>query len=117
MSQNRLNLNWKISLRDERAQFIQDYIRAIPFTPTDEELEMMGNYILWGKLNQSDKDGPSRLKDEGLYIPTRANDWVDDNVESLDALIETPGFTETQIIAPGMPPTKKIRQVFSREEA
>lgn len=117
MSQNRLNLNWKISLRDERAQFIQDYIRAIPFTPTDEELEMMGNYILWGKLNQSDKDGPSRLKDEGLYIPTRANDWVDDNVESLDALIETPGFTETQILAPGMPPTKKVRQVFSREEA
>mgnify|MGYP003310524814 CR=1 FL=1 len=117
MSQNRLNLNWKISLRDERAQFIQDYIRTIPFTPTDEELEMMGNYILWGKLNQSDKDGPSRLKDEGLYIPTRANDWVDDNVESLDALIETPGFTETQILAPGMPPTKKVRQVFSREEA
>ena len=117
MAQNRLNLNWKLSLRDERAQFIQDYINSIPFTPTDEELEMMGNYILWGKLNQSDKDGPSRLKNEGLYIPTRANDWVDDNVESLDALIETPGFTETQFLAPGTPSTKKVRQVFSREEA
>ena len=45
MAQNRLNLNWKISLRDERAQFIQDYINSIPFTPTDEELEMMFNQV------------------------------------------------------------------------
>lgn len=117
MTQNRLNLNWKLPLRDERAQFIQDYINSISFTPTDDELEMMGNYILWGKLNQSDKDGPSRLKNEGLYIPTRANDWIEDNVESLDTLIEMPGFTETQILAPGTPSTKKVRQVFSREEA
>ena len=113
----RLNLNWKLSLRDERAQFIQDYINSIPFIPTDEELEMMGNYILWGKLNASDKDGPSRLKNEGFYISTRANDWINDKVDSLDELIETPGFTETQILAPEIPATKKSRQIFSREEA
>ncbi|MBR5939386.1 hypothetical protein IKZ77_02435, partial [Candidatus Saccharibacteria bacterium] len=75
---------------------------------------MMSNYILWGKLNESDKDGPTRLKDEGLYIETKNGDWVDDRSVSLEGLLETPGFSESDF---SRPTYKKIRYTFSREEA
>ena len=114
MAQNRLNLNWQISLREDRAAFIKDYIETLNFTPTQEELTMMGNYILWGKLKESDKDGPSRLKNEGLYIETKNGDWIDDRSVSLEGLLETPGFSESDF---SHPTYKKIRHTFSREEA
>lgn len=114
MTGNRLNLNWQISLREDRAAFIKDYIENLNFKPTPEELTMMGNYILWGKLKESDKDGPSRLKNEGLYIETKNGDWIDDRSVSLEGLLETPGFSESDF---SHPTYKKIRHTFSREEA
>lgn len=114
MTGNRLNLNWQIPLREDRAAFIKDYIENLNFKPTPEELTMMGNYILWGKLKESDKDGPSRLKNEGLYIETKNGDWIDDRSVSLEGLLETPGFSESDF---SHPTYKKIRHTFSREEA
>ena len=114
MAQNRLNLNWQISLREDRAKFIESYLETLNFTPTKEELTMMSNYILWGKLKETDKDGPSRLKDEGLYIETKNGDWVDDRSVSLEGLLETPGFSESDF---SRPTYKKIRYTFSRSEA
>lgn len=114
MAQNRLNLNWQISLREDRAKFIEKYIENLTFKPTPEELTMMGNYILWGKLKETDKDGPSRLKNEGLYIETKNGDWIDDRSVSLEGLLETPGFSESDF---SHPTYKKIRHTFSREEA
>ncbi len=114
MAQNRLNLNWQIPLREDRAKFIEEYLETLNFTPTREELTMMSNYILWGKLKESDKDGPSRLKDEGLYIETKNGDWIDDRSVSLEGLLETPGFSESDF---SRPTYKKIRYTFSRPEA
>lgn len=111
---NRLNLDWKISLRTERIQFINKYLENLPFDPTEEELTMMSNYILWGKISDSDKDGAARLKNEGLYIETKNGDWIDDRSVSLEGLLETPGFSENEFSHPTF---KKVRQVFSREEA
>ena len=56
MSCNRLRLNWTLDTSEERAQFIQQYITQLSFSPNEEELEMMGNYTLWG----CDPDGQRR---------------------------------------------------------
>jgi hypothetical protein len=37
---------------DERAEFLNEYLKRPEFTqrpPTEEEIETMGNYILWAK--------------------------------------------------------------------
>ena len=53
---NRLNLDWTLSTAKERSNFLQQYINTDTFQkrpPTEEELETMGTYVLWGQ----DEDG------------------------------------------------------------
>lgn len=111
---NRLNLDWSLNLRQERKEFIDRYLNMITFTPTEEELSTMANYILWGKETGAEKDGHARIKQEGLYIETRSKDWTDDRSVSLEGLLETPGFSENEFTRPTY---KKTRSVFSRTEA
>jgi len=111
---NRLNLDWTLNLREERKNFIEDYLTKISFTPTEDELCTMADYILWGKETGAEKDGHARIKHEGLYIESRSNDWTDERQVSLEGLLETPGFSENEFARPTY---KKIRHVFSREEA
>ena len=111
---NRLNLDWTLNLREERKNFVEDYLTKISFTPTAEELSTMADYILWGKETGAEKDGHARIKHEGLYIESRSNDWTDERQVSLEGLLETPGFSENEFARPTY---KKIRHVFSREEA
>lgn len=111
---NRLNLDWTLNLRTERKAFIEDYLTKILFTPTEDELSTMANYILWGKETGAEKDGHARIKHEGLYIETRSKDWTDDRSVSLEGLLETPGFSENEFTRPTY---KKTRNVFSRSEA
>lgn len=52
MAINRLKLDFKLETSDERNKFIEAYLQEPQFIsrpPTSEELEMIGNYILWGK--------------------------------------------------------------------
>ena len=61
---NRLKLDWALITSDERNQFVSNYIKTDLFNihpPTEEELETMGNYILWGK-----NDEGQNLEQEGL---------------------------------------------------
>ena len=111
---NRLNLDWTLNLREERKNFVEDYLTKISFTPTEDELSKMADYILWGKETGAEKDGHARIKHEGLYIESRSNDWTDERQVSLEGLLETPGFSENEFARPTY---KKIRHVFSREEA
>ena len=111
---NRLNLDWDITLRTERKAFIDDYLSKIAFTPTEDELSTMADYILWGKESVSEKDGHARIRHEGLYIETRSKDWTDERQVSLEGLLETPGFSENEFDRPTF---KKTRNVFSRSEA
>ena len=49
---NRLQLDFKLNTTDERAAFITEYLQQPQFIkkpPTEDELETMGNYLLWGK--------------------------------------------------------------------
>lgn len=109
MAQNRLNLNFSLTKREERIQYISEYLTKIPFTPTSSELDMMAKYILWGE-NEEGLNG----RQEGLQLETASKTWDEKNLESLDALVESPTFNESSIRGPSNPPTKIPREVFNR---
>lgn len=90
---NRLRLDWSINSSSERNKFIQEYLQNISFTPTDDELEILSNYILWGK----DPDGTSAVQKGEFSIETRNKTWQRDDTDSLDAMLESPTFNESQI--------------------
>ena len=52
MATNRLKLDFSLEWRDERNAFLAEYLNNPMFKaypPTEDELETMGNYLLWGK--------------------------------------------------------------------
>ena len=49
MAKNRLQLNFQLESAADRTAFVQEYLAALPFVPTADELETISNYILWGK--------------------------------------------------------------------
>lgn len=114
---NRLKLDWSLSTSDERTNFINQYIQSEVFEskpPTEQELDTMGNYILWGK-NEEGKN----IEQEGLAeLPRRNATWAAREIESLDELTENPTFNENSIYPlTSKAPTKKVREVFSRSAA
>lgn len=108
---NRLKLDFSITSAADRKVFIDNYLTKINFTPNEEELEMMANYILWGKT----ENGKSAVENHELDIPTRHQTWNKKKEESLDELMEQPTFNEAAVF--GHVPTKTPRSTFSREDA
>lgn len=106
---NRLNLNFQLETAEERTQFINEYLPTLPFKPTQDELETISNYILWGK-NKSGRN----IQQEG-YVELKS--WARQPVESLEALLEQPGFGETSFQSLNAPSTKPARVVFDRAKA
>ena len=113
---NRLKLDWALSTSTERNDFVQNYILQDSFISkplSGDELETIANYILWGK-NENDKN----LDQEGyIELPRKKSTWSTQNVESLEELTESPTFNESLIYSlNSKAPTKKVREVFSRED-
>jgi len=108
---NRLQLDFQLKLREDRVQFVKDYLKKIPFTPTENELDTIAKYILWG-TNAGGLNG----RQEGLELETRYKTWDGNRVESLDALIESPTFSETMLRGPHDAPTRFQKEVFSRTQ-
>jgi len=106
---NRLSLDFSLTTREARNKFVTEYLTKIPFQPTPNELDMMAKYILWGE-NAEGKNG----RQEGLELETASKTWDTKNLESLDALVESPTFNESSIRGPSNPPSKIPREVFSR---
>ena len=111
---NRLKLDFSLNSIVERTNFLNKYIKSINFTPNEDELETMANYILWGKDPQT---GLNVKQSKEVKLESRNKTWDAQPVESLDALLEAPGFTETMIKQSEDPSPKIARVVFSREEA
>jgi hypothetical protein len=113
---NRLKLDWALSTSTERTEFVHSYISQEPFLskpPSSEELETLANYVLWGK----NENGESLEKEGLIELPRKNSTWSSQPVESLDELTESPTFNEGLIYAlTSKAPTKKVREVFSREE-
>lgn len=101
---NRLDLDFSLKYTDERAEYVHGYLNTPQFLkrpPTSEECETIANYILWGRKRESDKNV---VQDKEIQIKTRAGIWDSAaQVESLDGLLEQPGFSETSIVAPNAP--------------
>lgn len=113
----RLRLDWSLDSDGARAEFVKAYLEKPMFRdnpPTEDELAMMGDYILWGK-NKQGLTG----KQQGLDLKSKHGTWDDHTVvESLDALMETPTFQETSVYdVGGAPPTARKKAKFNRKEA
>ena len=110
---NRLFLDWGLTTSEERKNFLDTYIPSLNFTPNQDELETLANYILWGKNEEG-----QNIEQEGLVeLPRKYTTWSAQNVDSLDELTESPTFNENSIYSlNSKAPTKKIREVFSRED-
>lgn len=113
---NRLKLNFQLETAEERKKFLTEYLEREEFRlnpPTPEELEMCGNYILWGK----DKDGKNCVQRKEIEIETKNKTWNKKEEESLDGLLESPSFNENQILGQNSIKTKIPREVFDRKKA
>lgn len=116
MKSNRLKLDFSIPDSKGRQIFLEEYLKSPQFSKkplTSEELEMCGNYILWGR----DIDGKNSVQKKIVQIDTRNKTWNQQEAESLEALLESPTFNENNIVSEKEPPRKVIKEVFSREQA
>lgn len=117
MTQNRLKLDFSLNTNSERQQFISSYLEKPIFQktpPTEDELEMMGNYILWGKNPETNLNA---TQDGSIEIETRNKTWSKNNkTESLDGLLETPTFAENSLRAINSTPIKVAKEKFSRSK-
>lgn len=113
---NRLNLDFSLQYSDERQKFLDKYLKQKQFIdkpPTENELNTMSDYLLWGK----NRDTGLNAKQEGIELETKHKTWDTEKIQSLDYLMECPAFNETQISALTDTPLKIKREVFSREQA
>ena len=114
MPANRLKLDFSIQTTDGRRDFVDEYVTQPQFqkNPLNEsELETIANYILWGK----DPDGLNVTQRGEIQIETRNKTWQRDDTESLDALMESPTFSEASLRRPTEARTRVAREVFDRK--
>ncbi len=112
---NRLHLDFSIQSTDERCDFVNEYVTQPQFQRvplTSDELETIANYILWGK----DTDGLNVTQRGEIQIETRNKTWQRDDTESLDALMESPTFSEASLRRPTEARTRIAREVFDRKK-
>jgi len=82
---------------------------SIDFVPNERELETISNYILWGK-NTSGRN----VQQEGLI---ELKKWSPTTAESLEALIDSPNFSEYNLRTLREPASRTPRIVFDRKKA
>lgn len=114
---NRLDLDFSLATNQERIAFVTNYLNSPQFQmnpPTQNELETIANYVLWGKDPSS---GKNVVQEKSIQIETRNSTWASTPVESYDALIESPTFNEAQFTQNSLAPTRSTKKSFSRAEA
>ena len=114
MAINRLKLDFSIQTTDGRRDFVNEYVTQPQFSKnplSEDELETIANYILWGK----DPDGLNVTQRGEIQIETRNKTWQRDDTESLDALMESPTFSEASLRRPTEARTRIAREVFDRK--
>lgn len=90
-----LKLDFSIEQSTDRAEFVSAFFREnANYKPTQAELETLSNYILYGK----DADGTSVVDRGEVEIETKYKSYSKRKAESLDELMETPGFNENTVI-------------------
>lgn len=90
------SLDFTIERDCDRLRAVQDILDSLPTDPSQTELEQMASYILYGK----DEEGKNSIqRNETIDKDKRYKSYKtkDDKVESLDEIMEVPGFDEQQI--------------------
>lgn len=108
--QNRLDLDFSLEKAEDRKVYLDNYLKKSHFKLSFDELEMCANYLLWGK----DPDGKNTVQRKEIQIDTRNKTWCEQREKSLEELLESPHFDESQFLAP---PKKPKLEVFSRKKA
>ena len=104
-----LKLDFTIVSSTDRSELVNDFFTQNPtYKPTAHELETITNYILYGK----DPDGTSIVDRKEINIDTKYGSYKKRQPESLDGLIETPGFNENTICKKDI--YKKIKPTIDR---
>jgi len=65
---------------------LNSYLPTINFKPNEHEMETLSDYVLWGK----NKSGLNAQQEGDVTL----KEWAASKVESIDGLIENPGFQE-----------------------
>lgn len=90
-----LKLDFTIVTSVDRNKYVSDFFEQNPhYKPSDNELKTITDYILYGK----DEDGESVVDRHEVEIETKYGSYAKRKAESLDALMETPGFNENSIV-------------------
>lgn len=106
---NRLHLDFTIEKVEDRVSFVDSYLSTLSFTPNEDELETISNYILWGK----DINGQNVQQTGAIHI----KDWDPASTESLEDLAEQPAIKETSFHSLSYPATKLPKLQFNRSAA
>lgn len=110
LPRNRLRLDFSLETAEERLNFLNSYLPTITFELDEHETETLSDYILWGK----NKEGLN-IQQEGIAT---LKEWAPGaQTESLDGLMEIPGFQESKLQKIGGTHYKTKRIVFDREDA
>lgn len=90
------SLDFSIVRDTERLQAVQNILDQLSTDPSPTELEQMASYILYGK----DENGKNSIqRNETIDKDKRYKSYKtkDDKVQSLDEMMEAPGFDEQQL--------------------
>lgn len=109
MPKNRLRLDFSLQTAEERLNFLNSYLPTITFEPDEHEQETLSDYILWGK----NKNGLNTQQEGSVIL----KEWTTSKVDSIDGLMEMPGFQESKLQKLGDTHYKIPRVIFNREEA
>ncbi len=113
MATPRLRLDWSLNTAAERTEFVNKYIESVDFQFNEEELEMLGSYVLWAKPSSAEEE---RLNEEfPVEIKSAHNTWSKNADQSIEQILETPS-TERNFIDLSVPLRKK-KERFDRAKA
>lgn len=109
------NLDFTLETSDERSAFLQSKDLS---KLTKKEIELCGNYILYGKdkSNNPEIDGTSCVDRGEVQIKTKFGSYDKKEPVSLDALLESPTFNESQL-QPKPTIYKKVKPTIDKEKA
>lgn len=111
-----LLLDWTLETAVDRTVFLENYLanRTIPLSESD--LEMCGNYILWGRGS----NGLNAEQEGYVQLERRNSTWASNanarQVSSIEELTENPTFDEAQFHSLADTTYKTPKPNFSREE-
>lgn len=90
-----LKLDFSLETSKQRNELVSNFFEQNPdYVPTQHELDTISNYILYGK----DEDGTSVTDRREVEIDTKYSSYKRRKTESLDELMEKPGFNENSIV-------------------